>query len=260
MSVPKVAQFVSTKMHGAVAVVTINRPKLNPLNDVLGLEIWDALHAADTNPAVGCIVLTGEGQAFVAGADIKQMADKQFVDWHKGNMFEPLDRIRTVKKPIIAAVNGFALGGGCELAMCCDIIVASEKAIFGQPEIKLGTIPGMGGTQRLTGLIGKSKAMEWVLTGNQYSAVEAEQAGLVARVFKHEDLLSESIKMGQTIAGYSQVTTALAKEAVNASLEMSLAQGLAYEQRVFQSTFATKDQKEGMSAFAEKRAPAFKNE
>ena len=255
------AKFLKTDINKGVALVTFTRGKMNPLNGEVAAEMATTFEALDAHADVGCIVITGnpEGKAFVAGADIKEMAEKQFVDWHNYNMFENFDRILKVKKPTIAAVNGYALGGGCELAMMMDIIVASDKAIFGQPEIKIGTIPGMGGTQRLTSLIGKSKAMEWCLTGRQYSAEEAERAGLVARVVKAEELLPTSLKLGQEIASYSRVATSLCKDAINKSLESSLNEGLAYEKARFQTTFATADQKEGMKAFVEKRAPSFQH-
>jgi enoyl-CoA hydratase/carnithine racemase len=244
-----------------VALLTLNRPSsLNALNDPLAEAIMQALTQCDGNASVGAMVITGEGKAFVAGADIKMMQPLDFSKVYKNDLFSALGRMPSIRKPIIAAVNGFALGGGCELAMMCDIIIASEKAVFGQPEIKLGTIPGLGGTQRLTGLIGKSKAMEWVLTGDQYSAEEAERAGLVARVVKPDQLIPKSVEIAAKIASYSQVTAMIAKEAVNASLETTLEQGLGYEKRCFQSTFGTADRKEGMTAFVEKRKPAFKNE
>lgn len=252
--------LVKIAQNGSVVTLTMNRPKaLNALNVEISKELADALQKYDADSSVGAFVLTGEGRAFVAGADIKMMAPLSFADWHGNDLFKDLEKIRSVKKPIIAAVNGFALGGGCELAMLCDMIIASDKAVFGQPEIKLGTIPGLGGTQRLTSLIGKAKAMEWVLTGNQYSAEEAERAGLVSRVVKHEDLMKVAHEIAATIASYSHVTASIAKDCVNKNLEMSLADALTYEKRSFHATFATKDQKEGMNAFIEKRKPAFSN-
>lgn len=240
--------------------LTLNRPKqLNALNADLVNELADNLVKYDADPSLSVAIITGEGRAFVAGADIKAMSSKGFVDLYKNNMFRGLEVVASTRKPTIAAVNGFALGGGCELAMCCDIIVASEKAVFGQPEVGLGTIPGLGGTQRLTRLIGKSKAMEWVLTGDQYTAAEAERIGLVSRVVKHEDLLPSAIAIAEKIAVHSQVAVSLAKDCVNKALEMPLAQGMSYEQRTFQATFATMDQKEGMGAFIEKRKPNFQN-
>ncbi|ORC93458.1 putative enoyl-CoA hydratase, mitochondrial precursor [Trypanosoma theileri] len=252
--------LVKSAQKGAVMTLTLNRPKqLNAINAELSDELLNNLRKCDSDPSVSVVIITGEGRAFVAGADIKMMANQGFVDFYKNNMFKSVYAITTTRKPIIAAVNGFALGGGCELAMSCDIIVASEKAIFGQPEIKVGTIPGLGGTQRLTRLIGKSKAMEWVLTGEQYSAEEAEKAGLVSRVVKHEELLPTAISIAEKIAQNSQVTVGLAKDCVNRALETTLSEGLAYEKRTFEATFATADQKEGMHAFVEKRKPNFKN-
>lgn len=256
-----VEPLVLVDLQGPVAVLTLNRPKaLNALNKELATALNAELKKLDANKAVSCLVITGAGRAFVAGADIKMMAPMGFTQWHQNDLFQDFEAMRTIKKPIIAAVNGFALGGGCELAMLCDIIIASDKAVFGQPEITLGTIPGLGGTQRLTRLIGKSKAMEWVLTGNKYSAQEAEKAGLVSRVVPHDDLLKEALATANQIASFSQVTASIAKDCVNKALEMSLNDSLAYEKRSFHSTFATKDQKEGMGAFVEKRKAAFSNE
>eukprot|EP00759_Apiculatamorpha_spiralis_P042639 PhF_6_TR40553/c0_g1_i1/m.60796/K07511/ECHS1; enoyl-CoA hydratase len=244
-----------------VALLTLNRPQaLNALNDPLAEAIMENLRACEKNKEIGAMIITGEGKAFVAGADIKMMAPLDFSKVYTNDLFAALAQVPTIRKPIIAAVNGFALGGGCELAMLCDIIVASEKAVFGQPEIKLGTIPGLGGTQRLTRLIGKSKAMEWVLTGDQYTAAEAERAGLVSKVFAPADLIPKTVEMAAKIAGYSQITSMIAKESVNKAMETTLETGMAFEKRCFQSTFATADRKEGMTAFIEKRKPAFKNE
>ncbi|KAI9224148.1 ClpP/crotonase-like domain-containing protein [Blastocladiella britannica] len=254
-------EYIKVEQQGKVAVVRLNRPKaLNALCSPLFHELNSALRAFDNDPAVGAIVLTGFYKAFAAGADIKEMADTQFVDNYKNNFLGHWAEITSVRKPIIAAVQGFALGGGCELAMTCDIIYAGDNAKFGQPEIKLGTIPGAGGTQRLTKAVGKSKAMELVLTGNLWSAEDAERAGLVSKVFPHETVVDEAIKLGAQIATYSQVASQMAKEAVNKSYELSLGEGLHFERRLFQASFATKDQKEGMKAFAEKRVPEFKNE
>ena len=252
--------LVKVDVKDKVAVLTLNRPKaLNALNGPIAKELAATALKLDKDNDVHVLVITGAGRAFVAGADIKAMQAKTFADWNENNMFADLELLRNVRKPMIAAVNGFALGGGCELAMICDFIIASDKAKFGQPEIKLGTIPGIGGTMRLTQLIGKAKAMEWTLSGNQYSAEEAERAGLVARVVPHDNLLDETLKIATTIAGYSRLTTAIAKDCVNKSLEMSLTEGLAYEKRSFQASFATADQKEGMKAFMEKRAPVFEH-
>eukprot|EP00993_Chasmostoma_nieuportense_P002854 NODE_3616_length_934_cov_22.586121_g3464_i0.p1 GENE.NODE_3616_length_934_cov_22.586121_g3464_i0~~NODE_3616_length_934_cov_22.586121_g3464_i0.p1 ORF type:complete len:280 (-),score=118.63 NODE_3616_length_934_cov_22.586121_g3464_i0:93-887(-) len=241
-----------------VGLLTLNRPTaLNALNQQVCLELADHLKQLDRNPAVKAIVITGEGKAFAAGADIKMMAGMGFTEVMQSRLFEEMDAIKSLHTPLIAAVNGFAFGGGCELAMFCDIIIVSDKAKFGQPEIKLGTIPGMGGTQRLTRSIGKSKAMEWVLTGDQYTAEEAERAGLVSKVVPGDKLLEEAMKMATKIANMSAPVVALAKQAVNASLEVGLAEGLQFEKKCFHSTFATKDQKEGMAAFAEKRPAQF---
>lgn len=246
---------------GKVGLITLNRPKaLNALNRELSEAMVSTLLKYDKDPSIHCFVLTGAGRAFIAGADIKMMKDMGFADWHNDNAFAVLEKIREVRKPIVAACNGFTLGGGCEVAMMCDFIIASDKAVFGQPEIKLGVIPGIGGTQRLTRAIGKAKAMDWVLTGENHSAEEAERAGLVSRVVKHEELIPTAMKVAETIASYSTVATIIAKDTVNKSQESSLTEGLAYELRSFHAIFATKDQKEGMNAFAEKRAPVFKNE
>ena len=253
------SKFLKVAIADGVALVTFSRGKMNPLNGEVGQEMASTFEALDKDDSVGAIVLTGEGKAFVAGADIKEMAELSFVQWHNEHMFAAFDRVRKVRKPIIAAINGYALGGGCELAMMCDIIIASDKAVFGQPEIKLGTIPGMGGTQRLTQLIGKSKAMEWVLTGAQYSAEQAERAGLVSRVVKPEELVPTALEMGKVIAGYGRVAASLCKDCVNKSLEGTLEEGLNFEKRSFHATFATEDQKEGMRAFAEKRPAVFKH-
>ncbi len=259
----KPMEHIKVTRHDAVVLVELNRPKaLNALCKPLCVELGQAISAIEQDSSVRCTVLTGlqGSKAFAAGADIKEMKDLQFQDVFKQNLFGELDVIPRSKKPIIAAVNGFALGGGCELAMMCDIIYASDKAKFGQPEIKIGTIPGIGGSQRLTKLIGKQKAMEWVLTGDIYTAQEAEQAGLVARVIPHEELIPKALEAAKKIAGWSSPVVSLAKEAVNIADETGLAEGLAFEKRVFQSTFATKDQKEGMSAFSEKRDPVYKHE
>jgi enoyl-CoA hydratase/carnithine racemase len=252
--------LVTVKKEGTVAVVTLNRPKaLNALNQEIAQELARVTLKLDKDDSVNVIVITGAGRAFVAGADIKMMQPMSFADWNTNNLFQDIELLRGIRKPMIAAVNGFALGGGCELAMMCDFIIASDKAVFGQPEIKLGTIPGLGGTQRLQQLIGKAKAMEWVLTGNQYTAEEAEKAGLVARVVPHDKLLEETLKIATTIASHSRLTAAIAKDCVNKSLEMTLTEGLAYEKRSFHSTFATQDQKEGMKAFTEKRSAGFQH-
>ncbi|KAJ3210562.1 putative enoyl-CoA hydratase, mitochondrial [Dinochytrium kinnereticum] len=254
-------QYVLTEKRGKVGLVTLNRPKaLNALSSPLMKDLNDALREFDADETVGAIVLTGSEKAFAAGADIKEMSTLTFVGNYKNNFIGDWTGINDIRKPIIAAVNGFALGGGCEVAMMCDIIYAGDKAKFGQPEIKLGTIPGAGGTQRLTKAVGKSKAMELVLTGGMIDAVEAEKSGLVAKIFPADKLVDEAVKSAQTIASYSQPIVIMAKEAVNKSFELSLSEGLHLERRLFHSSFATHDQKEGMSAFAEKRAPNFKDE
>jgi len=249
---------VTEQKEPMVALVELNRPKeLNALNRQLMLELLDALQALDKNEAVRAIVLTGNEQAFAAGADIKQMADQSAIDMLMVDQFSTWDMIRKTKKPIIAAVSGFALGGGCELTMMCDIIIASETAKFGQPEIKIGTIPGAGGTQRLTKAVGKSKAMELILTGRFLSAQEALFYGLVSKVVPVEMYLYEALQLGKEIAQQSPVAVQLAKEAVNRSFETQLDEGLAFERKNFYLTFASTDQKEGMKAFIEKRKPVY---
>ncbi|XP_034261782.1 enoyl-CoA hydratase, mitochondrial [Pantherophis guttatus] len=243
-----------------VAVIQLNRPKaLNALCDDLMKELSEALDALERDPGVGAIVLTGSEKAFAAGADIKEMQHRTFQECYGGNFLAHWNRLASVRKPVIAAVNGYALGGGCELAMMCDIIYAGEKAQFGQPEILLGTIPGAGGTQRLTRAVGKSLAMEMVLTGERISAQEAKLAGLVSKVCPVEKLLDEAIGCGEKIARHSKLVAAMAKEAVNAAFELTLAEGNRLEKRLFHATFATEDRKEGMNAFVEKRDAKFKD-
>jgi len=242
-----------------VALIALNRPKeLNALNRQLMEEMRDTLQVLDKDDSVRVIVITGNEQAFAAGADIKQMADSGAIDMLLIDQFSTWDQIRKTKKPIIAAVSGFALGGGCELAMMCDMIVASETAKFGQPEIKIGTIPGAGGTQRLTRAVGKSKAMELILTGRFLSATEAHFYGLVSKVVPPEMLLHEAGTLAKEIAALSPVAVQLAKESVNRSFETQLDEGLAFERKNFYLTFASQDQKEGMKAFIEKRKPEYK--
>ncbi len=249
---------VTEQAQPSVALIELNRPKeLNALNKQLMEELRDALQTLDKNEAVRVIILTGNEQAFAAGADIKQMADKSAIDMLVIDQFSTWDQIRKTKKPLIAAVSGFALGGGCELAMMCDMIMASETARFGQPEIKIGTIPGAGGTQRLTRALGKAKSMELILTGRFLAAEEAHFYGLVNKVVPVEMLLPETFKLAAEIAQLSPIAVQLAKEAINRSFETHLDEGLAYERRNFYLTFASEDQKEGMKAFVEKRKATY---
>jgi len=248
------------KKKGKVGLITLNRPKANALCSPLIAELNQALDKYENDHEIGAIVLTGNEKIFAAGADIEEMQNKKFIDNYKTNFLSTWDHITTIKKPIIAAVNGFALGGGCELAMMCDIIIAGENAKFGQPEIKLGTIPGAGGTQRLVRTIGKSKSMELVLTGDQMSAQEAEKSGLVSKVVLSTETVNVALKTAEKIASYSKISVAMAKESINAAFELSLREGLHFEKRLFHATFATADQKEGMSAFLKKREPEFKDE
>jgi len=244
-----------------VGLITLNRPKaLNALCEQVITELNHALEHFNTDSSISAIVITGNEKAFAAGADIKEMKDKSFASNLKENFIANWDIISKTKKPIIAAVNGYALGGGNELAMMCDIIYAGDKARFGQPEIVIGTIPGAGGTQRLPRFIGKSKAMEIVLTGNMITAEEAERSGLVSKVFPADKVVEEAVKLGEKIASHPQLTVLLAKEAVNAAYETTLQQGLQFEKRLFHSTFSLADRKEGMTAFLEKRPPKFTNE
>jgi enoyl-CoA hydratase len=244
-----------------VGIVTLNRPKqLNALNDQLMTELGDALKAFDADPAIGCIVITGSEKAFAAGADIGAMAKYSFADVYKGDFItRNWEQIRAVRKPVIAAVSGFALGGGCELAMMCDFIIAADNAKFGQPEIKLGIIPGAGGTQRLPRAVGKAKAMDLALTGRMMDATEAERAGLVSRVVPLDKLMEETLGAALMISEYSQIATIAAKESVNRAFEGTLNDGIVFERRLFHALFATDDQKEGMDAFVNKRKANFKN-
>jgi enoyl-CoA hydratase len=244
-----------------VGIVRLNRPQaLNALNATLRNELLSAIEAFDADADVGCILITGSDKAFAAGADIKEMADKSYIDIFRADYAADYERLTRVRKPVIAAVAGFALGGGCELAMMCDFIIAADNAKFGQPEIKLGIIPGIGGTQRLARAVGKAKAMDLILTGRMMDAAEAERSGLVARVVPAARLMEEAMKVAETIAAMSQPSLLAAKEAVNRSFETSLAEGVRFERRVFHALFATKDRKEGMAAFIEKRPPRFMNE
>jgi len=250
--------LIETK--GRVGVIRLNRPQaLNALSTKLKAELSDAIDTFEANDAIGCMLVTGSDKAFAAGADIKEMAQLNFIDAYLGNFAGTWDRAAHTRKPIIAAVAGFALGGGCELAMQCDLIIAADNAKFGQPEIKLGVIPGIGGTQRLTRAVGKSKAMDMILTGRMMDAAEAERSGLVARVVPAAQLMDEAMKMAETIASMSLPSVLAAKEAINRAFETSLAEGIMFERRIFHSLFATEDQKEGMAAFIEKRPAKFKN-
>ena len=252
------AEYIIVETRGRVGLIRLNRPQaLNALNGALMRELAAAVDAFEADPAIGCMVITGSEKAFAAGADIKEMADKQFTEAFLGNFAFTWDRVAHARKPLVAAVAGFALGGGCELAMQCDVIIAADTAKFGQPEIKLGIIPGIGGTQRLTHAVGKAKAMDLILTGRMMDAQEAERAGLVARVVPAASLLEEAIKVAETIASMSLPSVLAAKEAVNRAFETSLAEGVNFERRIFHSLFATADQKEGMTAFVEKRPAKF---
>ena len=252
-------QNILVETHGRVGLIRLNRPKaLNALNDELMNELGEAALAFDADEGIGAIVLTGSEKAFAAGADIGAMKDWSYMDVYKSEYItRNWETLKRVRKPVIAAVSGYALGGGCELAMMCDIIIAAESARFGQPEIRLGIIPGAGGTQRLPRAVGKAKAMDLVLTARMMDAHEAERAGLVSRVVAAEKLLDEAVAVGTVIAGYSQPSVLMAKEAINRAYEIPLAEGLLFERRLFHSLFATADQKEGMAAFVDKRAPAF---
>lgn len=252
---------ILVESQGRVGIVRLNRPQaLNALCAALIDDLGAALDAFEADAGIGCIVVTGSDKAFAAGADIKEMKDASYMDVYLGDFItKGWQRISTVRKPVVAAVAGFALGGGCEMAMMCDFIVAAENAKFGQPEIKLGTIPGSGGTQRLARFVGKSKAMDLVLTGRMMDAAEAERCGLVSRVVPLDRLMAEAIAAADTIAGYSLPATMVAKEAVNRAFETSLAEGVLFERRTFHATFAFEDKAEGMAAFAEKRKPAFKH-
>jgi enoyl-CoA hydratase len=252
------AQTILVERRGRVGLITLNRPKaLNALNTQVMREVVAAAQELDADAGIGAIVLTGSERAFAAGADIKEMAPKTYVEMYTADFFAAWGGLTRVRTPIIAAVSGFALGGGCELAMMCDFIIAAENAQFGQPEIKLGVIPGMGGSQRLTRAVGKAKAMEMVLTGRNMGAEEAERAGLDARVVPTAGLLEDALATAATIAGMSAPIAMMAKEAVNAAYETTLDEGIRLERRIFHATFATEDQKEGMAAFVGKRSPEF---
>ena len=251
---------IEIERHGRAMVLRLNRPEaLNALNAELIAEIDAALSDSEKDPEIGCVVLTGSEKAFAAGADIKEMRDKNFVEAFLEDFLGRWDAVARARKPIIAAVSGFALGGGCELAMMCDFILASETAQFGQPEIKLGVMPGAGGTQRLTRAVGKAKAMELCLTGRMMGAEEAERAGLVARILPAAELLPDAIKTAQRVAAMSTPAVLSVKDAINRAFETSLAEGIRFERRAFHALFSTHDQKEGMTAFVEKRSPSFQN-
>ena len=258
---PAAFTTILTETRDRVGIVRLNRPeRMNALNDVLARELGAALHAFDDDPAIGCIVLTGNAKAFAAGADIGAMAQ-----WDYAKVFgddyitRDWEAVRRIRKPVVAAVAGYALGGGCELAMACDTIIAADTARFGQPEITIGTMPGMGGTQRLPRAIGKAKAFDWCLTGRMVDAVEAERAGLVARVVAADALEAEALAFAAKIASFSLPVVRKIKEAINRAYESSLAEGLLFERREFHATFALADQKEGMAAFVEKRKPVFRH-
>lgn len=251
---------ILTETRGRVALITLNRPKaLNAINRQLTDELLGALEDFDRNPEIGAIVLTGSDKAFAAGADIKEMQSASYIEMYSNDWFSAWDRMIAIRKPVIAAVAGYALGGGCELAMMCDFILAADTAKFGQPEIKLGVMPGMGGSQRLTRLVGRAKAMEMCLTGRMMEAEEAERAGLVSRIVPAAALLEDALKTAETIATLSLPAVMMVKEAVNRADQLNLAEGLRHERRVFHAMFALEDQKEGMAAFVEKRPASFRH-
>ena len=253
-------ETILVETRGRVGLITLNRPKaLNALNTDVLREMVAALEAYEADAGIGAVVVTGSEKAFAAGADIRQMQPKGYIDMYMEDFFAGWDAMNRIRKPIVAAVAGYALGGGCELAMMCDFIIAADTAKFGQPEITLGVMPGMGGSQRLTRIVGKSKAMDMCLTGRMMDAQEAERAGLVSRIVPAADLIEEAVNAAAKIAGFSLPATMMTKEAVNRSYETTLAEGLRFERRLFHSMFALEDQKEGMAAFAEKRTASFKN-
>ncbi|HEY6022782.1 MAG TPA: enoyl-CoA hydratase [Pseudolabrys sp.] len=253
-------QNIIVETKGRVGIIRLNRPQaLNALNKALVEELTKAVEAFDSDDKIGCLLITGNEKAFAAGADIKEMVNKPFIEAYLGDFVSNWNAVARARKPVVAAVAGFALGGGCELAMQSDIVIAAENAKFGQPEIKLGVIPGIGGTQRLTRAVGKSKAMDLILTGRIMDAAEAEKSGLVARVVPAASLMDEAMKVADAIANMSLPSVLAAKESVCAAFESSLAEGMRFERRIFHSLFATEDQGEGMKAFIEKRPPAWKN-
>jgi enoyl-CoA hydratase len=254
-------ETIIVETRGKVGLVTLNRPEaLNALNSTVLAEVLAAMQTFEVNPRIGAMVLTGSEKAFAAGADIKEMQSKSYVDAYFEDFFVGWEQFARIRKPVIAAVAGYALGGGCELAMMCDFIIAADNAKFGQPEITLGVMPGMGGSQRLTRFVGKSKAMDMCLTGRMMDAAEAERSGLVSRVVPIGELLEEALKAAAKIAEFSLPAVMMAKEAVNRSYETTLAEGLRFERRLFHSMFALEDQKEGMAAFIEKRSANFRNQ
>ncbi|HML41734.1 MAG: enoyl-CoA hydratase [Hyphomicrobium zavarzinii] len=254
-------ETILVETRGRVGLITLNRPQqLNALNDQLIGELNLALDGFEADETVGAIVVTGSEKAFAAGADIKEMQSKTYIEAYKSDFIASWERITRCRKPVIAAVAGFALGGGCELAMSCDLIIAADTAKFGQPEIKLGIMPGAGGSQRLIRAVGKAKAMEMCLTGRMMDAAEAERSGLVARIVPAQDLLADALKTAETIASNSLPAVMMTKDCVNRAYEMTLQEGIRYERRTFHALFATHDQKEGMTAFIEKRRAQFKNE
>ena len=253
-------QNILVETQGRVGIIRLNRPQaLNALNKALIAELTQAIETFDADEKIGCMLITGSDKAFAAGADIKEMADKPFIDAYLGDFVSNWNVAARARKPIVAAVAGFALGGGCELAMQCDIVIAADTAKFGQPEIKLGVIPGIGGTQRLARAVGKAKAMDLILTGRMMDAAEAEKSGLVARLVSPDKLMDEAMKVAESIANMSLPSVLAGKEAVNRAFEGGLSEGMAFERRIFHSLFATEDQKEGMKAFIEKRTPKWKN-
>ncbi|HME28872.1 MAG TPA: enoyl-CoA hydratase [Pseudolabrys sp.] len=251
---------IIVETRGRVGIIRLNRPQaLNALNKALIGEMTRAVEAFDADDKIGCVLITGDDKAFAAGADIKEMADKPFIEAYLGDFVSNWNVVARARKPFVAAVAGFALGGGCELAMQCDIVIAADTAKFGQPEIKLGVIPGIGGTQRLAWAIGKAKAMDLILTGRMMDAAEAEKSGLVARMVPAAELMDEAMKISETIANMSLPSVLAGKEAINRAFESGLSEGMAFERRIFHSLFATEDQKEGMKAFVEKRPPEWKH-
>ena len=253
-------ETILVETRGKVGLITLNRPQaLNALNSAVERDVVAALEAFEADEGIGAIVITGSEKAFAAGADIKEMQDKSYIDMYATDRFSGWDALLRIRKPIVAAVSGYALGGGCELAMMCDFIIAGDNARFGQPEITLGVMPGMGGSQRLTRFVGKAKAMDMCLTGRMMDAAEAERSGLVSRVVPAGELIEEALKAAEKIAGFSLPAVMMVKETVNRSYETTLTEGLRFERRVFHSMFALEDQKEGMSAFAEKRKANFRN-